>query len=286
MRTYLKLMRAQHYIKNLLVFAALVCSGQLFDLGKLGYAATGFGAFSMASSAVYIFNDVRDAERDRLHPVKCRRPVAAGLVGRRDALILAAALLVLSFLCSGLCFPMAASGLLGLYVLLNLGYSFGWKDVPLVDVAILACGFLLRVLYGAQITDVAVSDWLYLTVIAASSYFALGKRRNELERAGDTGTRRVLGAYPVCFLDKSMTMCLTMTNVFYALWSMSEETAAAYHGRKTVRTVPLVLLITLKYSLTVEGDSDGDPVEVLLGDRVLQLLCLLYLGAMFFVLYL
>lgn len=284
-RTYLKLMRVHHYIKNLLIFAALVCSGQLFDLRKLGCGLLGFGAFCLASSAVYIFNDVQDVQKDRLHPVKCRRPIAAGLVSGKMALVLAAVLLVLAILCSVLYFSAAASGLLGAYVLLNLGYSLGWKDIPLVDVTILVSGFLLRILYGARITGVAVSDWLYLTVIAVSFYFALGKRRNELKRMEETGTRRVLKFYPACFLDKGMTMCLTMANVFYALWSMDEGTMAAYRNRKLVFTVPIVLLITLKYSLTAEGDSDGDPVEVLLGDKVLLVLCLIYFAAMFLILY-
>ena len=174
---------------------------------------------------------------------------------------------------------------LATYLIMNLAYSFGLKNVPLVDVTILAAGFLLRVVYGACLTGIVISNWLYLTVMAMALYFALGKRRNELKQLGGE-TRTVLKAYPVSFLDKNMSMCLTLANVFYALWSMDANTVQAYHSDFVIFTVPIVLLITLKYSMNVEGDSDGDPVEVLLHDKILLLLCLLYAVAMFVILYL
>lgn len=176
--------------------------------------------------------------------------------------------------------------LLVLYLVLNLAYSFGLKNVPIVDVTILVAGFLIRILYGALVTEIAISNWLYLTVIALAFYFAFGKRRNELKQVGGGETRRVLKAYPVDFLDKNMGMCLTLANVFYALWSMDEKTVSLYNNRYLVFTVPIVLLITMKYSLDIEGESDGDPVEVLLHDKVLLLLCVVYLAVMFMILYL
>ena len=285
MKHYLKLMRVHHYIKNFLVFAALACSGQLFDLRKLGAGAAAFVAFCMVSSVVYIVNDIRDQEKDRRHPTKCRRPIAAGTVSVRNAWILAAALLAVAVGCNCLGFHWGATLLLALYFVLNLAYSFGLKNVPIVDITILVSGFLIRVLYGALVTDIVISNWLYLTVIAVAFYFALGKRRNELRQLGGGETRAVLKAYPESFLDKSMGMCLTLANVFYALWSMDENTVSAY-GNSLVFSVPIVLLITMKYSLTIEGESDGDPVEVLLHDKVLLLLCLAYLLTMFASLYL
>lgn len=286
MKHYLKLMRVHHYIKNLLVFAALACSGELFVWAKLRAALVGFAAFCLMSSVVYIVNDIRDRDNDRRHPSKCHRPLAAGTVSLRGAWVLAAVLLVLSVLCCALTFRPASAVLLTLYLLLNLGYSLGLKNIPLVDVTILVAGFLLRILYGAVVTEITVSNWLYLTVIALAFYFALGKRRNECRQQRDGETRRVLKAYPVSFLDKNMSMCLTLANVFYALWSLDERTATHYNSSYLVFTVPIVLLITMRYSLDVEGDSDGDPVEVLLHDKVLLVLCVLYLAAMFTILYL
>lgn len=283
---YLKLMRVHHYIKNILVFAALACSGQLFQPEKLTAGLLAFGAFCFVSSAVYVINDIRDRNKDRNHPTKCRRPIAAGTVSVKAAWILAALLLVVAALLNLAAFHPLASALLALYFLLNLAYSFGLKNLPIVDISILVAGFLLRILYGALVTGITISNWLYLTVIALSFYFALGKRRNELKNLGGGETRKVLKAYPVRFLDQSMYMCLTLANVFYALWSTDERTILLYNSELLILTVPLVLLITLKYSLDVEGDSDGDPVEVLLHDKVLLSLCLLYFAAMFTILYL
>lgn len=279
-------MRVHHYIKNFLVFVALVCSGQLFNLEKLTAGIAAFIAFCMVSSVVYIVNDIRDVEKDRKHPTKCKRPIAAGTISVKSAWGLAIVLLLIAIACNCLSFHVTSTLLLTLYLILNLAYSFGFKNVPIVDVTILVAGFLIRILYGAFVTEITISNWLYLTVIALAFYFALGKRRNELKQIGDGETRQVLKAYPVNFLDKNMGMCLTLANVFYALWSMDEKTMSFYNNEYLIFTVPIVLLITMKYSLDIEGESDGDPVEVLLHDKVLLTLCVLYLAVMFAILYL
>ncbi len=286
MKEYLKLMRVHHYMKNLLVFAALGCSGQLFHTGKLISGMIAFIAFCMTSSFIYVVNDIRDREKDRKHPTKRSRPIAAGTVSVENARRLAGLLLVTALICNGFVFHPVSTLLLTLYLILNMAYSFGLKNYPLVDISILVSGFLIRTVYGAVITDITISSWLYLTVIALSFYFALGKRRNELQSLGDGETRQVLKAYPISFLDKSMSMCMTLANVFYALWSMDEKTRSLYHTDYLIFTVPIVLLITLKYSLNVESKGDGDPVEVLLHDKVLLLLSGLYLAAMLLILYL
>ena len=286
MKNYLKLMRVHHYIKNLLVFAALACSGQLFHFEKLVSCIAAFVAFCMVSSVVYVINDIRDKDKDLKHPTKCKRPIAAGTVSVQNAWKLAVFLLLIAVLCNLLTFHSVSTLLLVLYLVLNLAYSFGLKKVPIVDVAILVAGFLIRILYGAFVTEITISNWLYLTVIALSFYFALGKRRNELKQLGEGETRQVLKAYPASFLDKSMGMCLTLANVFYALWSMDEQTMSFYNNKYLIFTMPFVLLITMKYSLNIEGVSDGDPVEVLLHDKVLLVLCVLYLAIMFAILYL
>lgn len=285
MNRYLKLMRVHHYMKNLLVFAALVCSGQLFVPAKLCAGVLGFLAFCAASSAIYIINDIRDCEKDRRHPTKCRRPIASGAVSVCNAIILAVVLFVLAALFIAPVFKLSAVLLLLLYIVLNLAYSFGIKNVPIADITVLAAGFVIRVIYGAQLTEIIISNWLYLAVFAMSFYLALGKRRGELIQVADGDTRSVLKAYPLDFLNRNMTMYLTLGNVFYALWSMDQVTTAFYHNRLLIFTVPIVLLITLKYSLTIEGASDGDPVEVLIHDRALLLLVLLYLAVMLGILY-
>jgi len=286
MSQILKLMRVRHYIKNILVLAALACSGQIFNLVKLGDGLIGFAAFCAVSSSVYIFNDIRDAEKDRLHETKKKRPIASGAVSVKTAKGIGFILVCFAFVLNAFVFRVSSSLLILTYLLLNLLYSLGLKDVPLVDITILVSGFVIRVLYGALITDVKVSNWLYLTVVVLSFMLALGKRRNELIRSGGNEARRVLQYYSVGFLDKSMYMCLGLTNAFYALWSVDEKTAFHYHNDYLVFTVPIVMLITLRYTMDIESDSDGDPVEVLLKDKFLLLLCAAYLFAMFFILYL
>lgn len=279
-------MRVHHYIKNLLVFATIVCSGQLFSMQKLYKVALGFVAFCMISSVIYVINDIRDVEQDRRHPQKKNRPLAAGTVTIKAAWFLAASLFAVAIACSVYIGNVIAVLFLGAYLVLNLAYSFGLKNIPIVDISIIVAGFLLRILYGAVIADISVSNWLYLVVISVSFYFALGKRRNEIKKLDGSETRKVLKQYPIGFLDKSMGMCLTLANVFYALWSMDAQTIALYNNSYLVLSVPIVLLITMKYSLTVEGDSDGDPVEVLLHDKALLILCVLYLLVMLGLMYL
>ena len=286
LKQYFRLMRIHHYIKNLLVFAALACSGQMMDREKFLICVIGFFSFSLLSSSIYVINDIRDLENDKRHPAKCHRPLASGAVSKQGAIILAVLCFTGSMFLNSLVFNPGSTALLLLYFVLNLSYSFGLKNVPILDITILVSGFLIRILYGAFLTGITVSDWLYLTVITISFYFALGKRRNELRQTGEKNTRKVLASYSEGFLDRSMTMCITLANVFYALWTLDEKTQLLYKSRYLVFTVPLVLLITMKYSMDVEEKtSGGDPVEVLLHDPLLLCFVVLYLAVLFANLY-
>ena len=266
-------MRIHHYIKNLLVFLPLVFSGYLSDTQLLGNTVIGFAAFSLMASAVYIINDICDLENDRRHSTKRLRPLPSGTVSLRQAQVLVAVLIMLSLFFSQLVWERqwSALGLLAGYLFINLGYSLGLKAIPLLDVTVLVLGYLFRVLYGSAITGIEISHWLYLTVLSLSFYLAFGKRRNEL--AKETGeSRLVLRHYNFSFLDKNMYLCLALTIVFYALWSIDPLTAARLQGAKVFWTVPLVMLIAMRYSLLIEGDSDGDPVEVLYHDKALLIM--------------
>ena len=269
-----------------MVLFPLICSGQLFNIEKLTAGCLGFLAFSFLSSIVYIINDINDREKDRLHPKKCKRPIAAGTITVTHAICLVFILAIAVIACNFVVWDWKSSVLLVTYFLLNYLYSIGLKNIPLLDLAILVSGFVIRVIYGAMVTDIVISNWLYLTIFAMAFYFALGKRRNEAVKITNGETRAVLKAYPITFLDKNMNMCLTLANVFYALWCMDQNTVMSYDSKYLIFTVPVVLLITLKYSMNIEGDSDGDPVEVLLSDKILIAMCLIYFCIMFTVLYL
>ena len=246
MKAYIQLLRPKHGVKNLLVLFPLVFSGRLWEGELLARSLWAALAFWGAAGAVYIFNDIRDRDRDRLHPVKCGRPVASGAVSVPRAAAEGAVLIVLT---AGI-FPLGrlpaeSGGCLVLYVLLNLGYSLGLKDVPILDLAILVSGFLLRVLFGAAVTGIAVSGWLYLTVMSVSFYLGLSKRRGELRTARGS-VRQVLRFYSDSFLTQNMQMCLTLAVVFYALWTVDRASRLLW-------TVPLVICLCLKYSLAVGG---------------------------------
>jgi 4-hydroxybenzoate polyprenyltransferase len=285
LKYYLKEMRVHHYIKNLLVFVPLICSGQILDPDKLLPSFYAFLSFCFISSAVYFINDIRDAEKDRNHPTKCNRPIAAGQISVRSAVIFTVFLILLAVLFNCLCFHPLSTALLAVYFLLNLGYSLGLKNIPLLDVTILAAGYLIRAMYGSVVTGIEMSDWLYLVIISAAFYLGLGKRRNELKKQGSEDTREVIRKYSFSFLDSNMYICMALVVVFYALWTMDAKTIEAYHGTRMVWTVPVVMLIFMKYSMTVEGNSDGDPVEVLLHDKVLLGMCAFYLLLMLALLY-
>ena len=285
MKNILKELRIHHYTKNLLVFVALACSGCFFDIYKLIPGIWSFLAFCMISSSVYIFNDIHDVEKDRNHPTKCQSPFASGAISLKKGWTMFFVLICLAVAFNCMAYSLLSSVLLLLYFTLNIAYSLGLKDIPILDVTILVSGFLIRVLYGAVMTQIEVSNWLYLTVIASAFYFALGKRRNELKRVETGVTRKVLSFYTEGFLDKNMYMCLGLANTFYALWAMDKGSAGGY-SKYLIWTVPIVFLIFMKYSLNIEGNSDGDPVEVLVHDKILIALCVIYGLAMCGIIYL
>ncbi len=268
-----KLMRPKHYIKNFLILVSITFDRNLFNPAVLGQVMLGFAAFCLLTSAVYVVNDIRDVESDRQHEVKRNRPIASGAVPIPAAWALAGGLLA-----AALAIQLAAFGnrggsflLMAAYFAANLGYSLGLKHVPFLDIVLLVLGFVLRVLYGAAIVGSVTSAWVYLTVFALSFYLGLGKRRNELKKTRDSGgsTRRVLQYYSYEFLDKFMYLCLTLAVTFYALWSADGEITAKYGTDKLIWTVPLVIIILMKYSADIESDSFGDPVDVVMHDKVL-----------------
>lgn len=272
-RPYIKLMRPKHYLKNVLIFLPLVFGGVLFDSSYFLKGVYSFVAFSMVASAVYVLNDIKDKNFDMRHPKKKNRPIAAGLISVRSALIFALIMLAVAAIFQSLAgWHLNNAGLLLLYLGINIGYSLGLKNLPIIDVAILSLGFVLRVLYGGYSAGVGVSKWLYLTILAFSFFIGLGKRRNEIKTSGNK-TRKVNRHYNQEFLDKNMYVCFALTIVYYSLWAIDP----AQQHKRMYLTIPLVLIIAMLYSLTVEStDSDGDPINVLLSNKALLALSVLY----------
>ena len=180
MKDYLKLLRVKHYIKNFLVFVPLFFGGEMLSISKMGTACLGFLAFSAISSAIYILNDLQDIEKDRKHPTKCKRPLASGRIKKEAALVMLGVCICFAAMISVLLGSPTSVIYLALYFALNVAYSMGLKNKPIIDVVILASGFVLRIYYGGAITGIQISTWLFLVVAVGSLYMGLGKRRNEL----------------------------------------------------------------------------------------------------------
>ena len=266
----LKLLRVHHWIKNGLIFLPLTFGGGLTNGTLFLTTLAGALCFCCLASAIYVMNDLADAESDRLHEIKKFRPLAARTVSEKTAKALLALMLVLTIGGTVLLKNGAAAVLLSAYFLCNAAYSRGAKRIPILDIVLLVSGFLIRLFYGAVLIDEEVSPWLYMTVMTMACYLALGKRRNDLLAGENNG---VLKFYTPAFLDKFMTVCQTLTIAFYALWAMSPS---VLHSSSVIWTVPLVIVICMKYGLTVETRKYADPVDVLLNDKVLCALTALY----------
>ena len=289
---YLKMLRVHHWLKNLLIFVPLFFGQDFLSALNTSNILFGFICFSLLSSIVYIFNDMRDIEKDRLHSTKCNRPLASGKIPLPHAmavLVILSLTLITLLLIFGLSdnylYNLKSIGLLLLYAVLNITYSWGAKNIPIVDVTILASGYVIRVLFGAMIIGINISVWLYLVITMGAYFLGLGKRRNEITN-NEKETRKVMRFYTHNFLDKNMYVCQTLCIVFYALWSIDPATIERLGTSAFVYTIPFVLLIFLKYSLNIETSSDGDPTSVILGDKILLSMCAIYTICAFFIIYL
>ena len=270
---YLKLIRVKHYIKNMLLFIPIVFSHAI-TRSNVKAACFGFLAFSFMASTIYIINDIKDVKNDRNHPTKKNRPIASGEVSMVKAGVIAVLMFTLSLVMNYFVKEKVLSyTILFSYFSFNLFYSFGLKNKPIVDIMILVSLYILRIYYGGAIVGVDISDWLFLTVTFGAAFLTFGKRRNEYMRSIDT--RHVLKYYNKEFLDKLMYLSLALTLVFYSLWTIEQEV------KHLSISILLLFIIFLKYSLIVEGDSDGDPTEVIFRDKSLLFMGLLYLLVMF-----
>lgn len=283
---YIKLMRVKHYLKNFLIFIPLLFSGEFLEFNKLFLTFLGLISFCLLSSAVYCINDIKDIESDKVHPIKRNRPLASGKISKTSAIIFMVVMFIVSIV---IMFPIIKISILPviielIYFILNIAYSFGLKRIPIVDVVILVSGFVIRLLFGAMITSIEISNWLYLTVMAGSFYLGFGKRRNEIIKQGDK-SRDVLKKYNKEFLDKFMYVCLILSVVFYSLWCIDTKTIERIGNNYMIWTIPLLLIIFMKYSLNVENDSFGDPVDVILNDKVLMILGVMFAILIFGILY-
>ncbi|HRC84205.1 MAG TPA: decaprenyl-phosphate phosphoribosyltransferase [Thermoanaerobaculia bacterium] len=264
----LRTMRPVQWVKNLFVLAPLVFAHRLGETSWMLRALLAFCAFCAASSAVYLFNDLRDREEDRKHPTKRHRPIAAGTLSVPGALV--AALALAGFALGSAWFLGGWFTLtLGIYLAVNLLYSVGLKHVVILDVMAVASGFVLRVIAGAMAIQAVISSWLVLCTTFLALFLAFSKRRHELVllAEGAPDQRRVLTHYSPAFLDQMINVVTASAVIAYALYAVAPETVAKYGSEGLIFTLPMVLFGIFRYLyLTYQKTSDRNPTEVILRD--------------------
>ena len=272
-RAMVRLARPHQYIKNTLVLAALVFSQRLFDPRDVMLATLAFIAFCAMASAGYVVNDIADREADRLDPEKCDRPIARGDLtvtqGARMALVLGTVALVLSAILGW-----AFIGIAALYVALQFAYSLWAKHQVVVDVIIVATGFVLRAFAGGVAIHVGVSPWLVFITFVLALFLVLARRRHELIALGDGATahRSALEQYSVRLLDQMISIVAGSTLVGYMIYTASPEVEAKLGTPHLYLTVPFVAFGILRYLYLIdERNEGGDPSRTLLHDRPLML---------------
>lgn len=279
----LKALRPKQWVKNVLVVAAPLAAGAeaLTDGRTLLDVVLAFIVFCLAASSIYLVNDAKDVDADREHPTKRFRPIAAGVLPVSLAYVMAVVLIIAAV---GLSF-LASSGfglaiVVAVYIALQLGYCFGWKHQPVIDIALVSSGFMLRAMAGGVAAGITLSQWFLLVAAFGSLFMASGKRYSELLLAERTGAkiRRSLRGYTPTYLRFVWTLAATAVVMSYALWGfqLSNSVEGAADIWYQVSMVPFTIAI-LRYAADVDRGEGGAPDEVALSDRVLQALAVLWL---------
>lgn len=284
---WLKLLRVHQYFKNLFVFSPLFFVGGFTNIDLLLKAFVGFIVFSMASSGVYILNDIKDIEEDKHHPVKSKRPIASGQIKVKTAVVILIILLVLSLIISYLINLDLFILLIG-YVILNILYSFKLKHISIIDITIIAIGFLIRVVAGAIITDVKLTIWIILVTFLLALFLALAKRRDDVLLYSSSGkkTRLNIDGYNLEFINSSMTIMASVTVVSYIFYTISPEAQEKFHSNCLFITALFVIVGIMRYlQITLVENKSGSPTEVLLKDKFLQVTILAWILTFIFIIY-
>jgi len=285
LRGVLRTMRPRQWVKNVLVLAAPFAAGDLFAGGIARDLVLAFIAFSLAASGIYLVNDATDVAADRAHPTKRHRPIAAGIVSPRLALVVAV-LLLAGALAVSLLAGVALLIVLAAYVAVQLAYCFWLKHQPVLDICIVASGFLLRAIAGGAATDIPLSQWFLLSAGFGSLFMVAGKRYAELMLAERTGAkiRKALERYSASYLRFVWALSATVLIMTYCLWAFEIREAQHNTVWSVISIVPFVIAV-LRYAVDVDGGNGGEPEEIALADRVLQVLALAWIGTLTFAVY-
>ena len=277
-RGVVKTMRPRQWVKNVLVFAAPFVGGDLLAPGILPDLLIAFAAFSLAASGIYLVNDANDVAADRAHPTKRFRPIAAGVVPPRLAIAVAVVLLLAAVAVSLLASPQLVI-VLAVYIVVQLSYCFWLKHQAVLDICIVASGFLLRAIAGGAATGIPLSQWFLLVAGFGSLFMVAGKRYAEMMLAERTGARirKALDSYTPSYLRFVWALSATVLITTYCLWAFDIGVEQHNTVWSVISIVPFVVAV-LRYAVDVDSGNGGEPEEIALGDRVLQVLALVWVG--------
>lgn len=294
MTSILKLLRPQQWVKNLFVFLPLFFDRHLFDVEYLLPCVLVFFAFCFAASGIYCLNDIIDVEADRKHPEKCKRPIASGAVSKQAGYIIMAVCFIISLaLLAFIHRPDGRNGLLflvvGGYVVMNIAYSLKLKQLAIIDVFIIAIGFVLRVLAGGMATGIFLSHWIVLLTFLLTLFLAFAKRRDDvvaLEKSG-VAMRQSVNRYNLPFMNLAISIIASITMVCYIMYSVSPRVVERFNSPYVYLTSLFVLAGIIRYlQITVVDMQSGSPTKVLLKDRFIQGCVICWLVTFALILYL
>ena len=292
MKKYLRLIRPQHWIKNVFVLVPMFFGGVLFDLTAIESGLLVFMVFSFIASSIYCYNDIVDADADRHHPVKCRRPIASGEVSVSRGYLLMAVMAVLSAIMVMLLpspVRMGTAVVVAIYYVLNLAYCSKLKQYAVLDVCIVAFGFVLRIVAGGVAEEVALSQWIVLMTFLLTLFLSFAKRRDDVLRMNETGEapRHNTIRYNLTFINQAITITASVTLVCYIMYTVSPEVEEHFKSQYLYLTSVFVLLGLLRYiQIAVVDKKSGDPVKVALTDRFSQLIVAAWLVTFLIMIYL
>lgn len=272
---FVRAMRPKQWVKNVLVLAAPIAAGQILDQRVLVQTGLAFVAFCLISASIYLVNDVRDVELDRQHPRKKFRPIAAGELSSRTAIILAVICLAGSIALAWFT-SWQLTIVVALYWILQVLYSILWKNQPIIDLAMVSAGFLLRAVAGGVASGIPLSQWFLLVASFGSLFMVAGKRYSEMIQLGpDAGTRASLRHYTDTYLRFVWAIASALVIMSYSLWAFEQQSQLESIAWAQISIAPFTMAM-LRYAYKVDTGAAGEPEDVVFSDRVLQLLGLLW----------
>jgi 4-hydroxybenzoate polyprenyltransferase len=291
MKGIIKILRPKQWLKNVFVFVPIFFGGSLLDTSDILSGIITFFAYSFAASSVYCFNDIIDVEADRKHPVKCHRAIASGEISIKQGYLLMLFMILLSIFTTFFLKENAwiVLGIILFYWIMNMAYCAKLKQYAIVDVCIIALGFVLRIFAGGVATGIVLSKWIVLMTFLLTLFLSFAKRRDDVLRMNDTGEapRKNTIRYNLTFINQAITIAASVTLVCYIMYTVSSEVTANFHTDYLYLTSVFVLLGFLRYiQITVVDKRSGDPTKIMFRDRFTQIVVLMWILSFLIIIYL